>query len=78
MDERKFKPGDRVAMTEETRSCNERARSFTGTVVNYSTLYPEQVRLRRDGLLTVEIWHEDAWELERAASAVFDNAGAGC
>jgi hypothetical protein len=78
MSDKKFKPGDRITMSASTRRCNARARSFTGVVVGYSRKYAREVKLRRDGLLTLEMWHEDAWEIQVTPSAVFENAGAPC
>jgi hypothetical protein len=74
----KFNKGERVVMTAETRQFNSWARSFAGVVHGYSTRYPEQVKLRRDGLLTVEMWHEDAWELESARPSALGYAGKPC
>lgn len=62
MAEQKFRTGDRVQMTADTRAMNEYAKSHIGVVINYSKVYPDHIRLRRDGLTTIELWHESAWE----------------
>jgi hypothetical protein len=57
----KFKDGDRVRMTQGARAVNAGARSFTGVVVRLSKT-PHIIRIKRDGLKTVETWHDNAWE----------------
>lgn len=61
----KFKIGDLVQMTSDTYAMNRDARSYVGEVVGLSRI-PKNVRVKRDGLKTVELWHEDAWELRAA------------
>jgi hypothetical protein len=58
----KFKDGDKVQMTPETRKANPGARSFTGVVVGEAR-HPNEIRIRRDGQKTIVLWHETAWEL---------------
>jgi hypothetical protein len=57
----KLNPGDKVKMTPEAQHVNAGAWSFTGVVVRLSKT-PHVVRVKRDGLKTVETWHENAWE----------------
>lgn len=61
MGQPKFKAGDKVQMTPETAKVNDAARSFTGVIIGLSRR-PRTVRLKRDGLKSIELWHEDAWE----------------
>lgn len=63
----KFKDGDKVQMTPETRKANHGAQSFTGVVVGEAR-NPNEVRIRRDGQKTVVLWHETAWELREATA----------
>lgn len=65
---KKFSIGDHVKMVAWACQVNKRARSFTGVVVGYSVKHPDQVRLKRDGLHTVELWSEEAWELNEPPS----------
>ena len=58
----KFRDGDKVQMTPETRAANPDSRSFTGVVVGRAR-FPQEVRIRKDGQKTVTLWHETAWEL---------------
>ena len=58
----KFRDGDRVQFTAETRRWNPGARSITGMVVKSEPNRNGQIRVRRDDLKTAEYWNEEAWE----------------
>jgi hypothetical protein len=55
----KFQSGDKVQMASDTYVLNRDARSYTGVIIGPSRL-PNHVRIRRDGLKTIELWHENA------------------
>lgn len=73
----KFNKYDRVVMATAAREANSRARSFIGVVVGDSR-YHNHVRILRDGLLTIEVWHKDAWELDSPRSSAFESVGKAC
>jgi hypothetical protein len=60
---RKFKPGDRVRMSQSARDFNSRSKSYTGVVVGYTRKYADQIFVKRDGIKTLDYWSEEAWEL---------------
>jgi len=70
----RFVVGEQVQMTAETLKFNSGARSTTGVIVKSSSRLPEHVRVLRDGLKTVETWHESAWE-KRSESEVESEHG---
>lgn len=61
----KFKMGDLVQLTTEIQRLSTRRRSFTGVVTGYGRL-PGSIRVQRDGLKSVELWHETQWEHQAA------------
>lgn len=63
MSERKFKVGDRVEMTDETKEVNTR-RSQRGVVVRYGQKHQWEVFIQRDWCRNADGWHQDAWKLE--------------
>jgi hypothetical protein len=65
----RFIIGDRVTASIEAETLFSHGQARCGVVVGFGRKRsPQTVRVRRDGLKTVESYHEKFWEREEAAS----------